>query len=178
MNYRLLLMIALVLGAFQVQAIDHDTDNRFYDKSTEHFTATVGKLATRVGYIHFADASIPPSPDPVMMSFGIAANLTDAVPNDGTYTYEIEGADASMFGAMITSMSSQENGCTVRIIYHPTQVGTHTARLNVYCETAGAPLTYINLSGEAIARPGDLDGDGKLGVNDVSSLIDMILSVE
>lgn len=178
MNYRLLLMIALVLGAFQVQAIDHDTDNRFYDKSTEHFSATVGMLSTRIGYIHFADASIPPSPDPVLRSYDIVDHLTDAIPNDGTYTYEIEGDDASMFGAMITSMSSMENGCTVRIFYHPTQVGTHTARLNVYCETAGAPLTYINLSGEAVPRPGDIDGDGMVGISDVSSLIDMLLTVE
>lgn len=166
------------MAAFQVQAIDHDTDNRFYDKSTEHFSATVGQLATRIGYIHFADASIPPSPDPVLRSYDIVDQMTDGIPNDGTYYYEIEGADASMFGAMITSMSSTENGCTVRITYHPTQVGSHTARLNVYCETAGAPLTYINLSGEAMPQPGDIDGDGKLGISDVSSLIDMILSAE
>ena len=167
------------MATLQIQAADVDNENRFYDKSTEHFTAYVGQLASRAGYIRFADAEIPPDPNtPVVRSFDVTAQITDGINNDGTYSYTIEGTDAAMFSAIITSVSASENGCTVRIIYHPIQAGSHTARLNVYCQTAGSPLTYINLSGEAIPQPGDVDGDGQVGISDVTRLIDMILTGE
>lgn len=173
MSYRLLFILALFMATIQGQAANVENDNRFYDKSTEHFTATVGRLAARSGYIHFADAELPPDPDtPVVRASGITPGGSDI------YSFSIEGPDASMFSATITSVSASENGCTVRIIYAPTEVGSHTATLKVYCSNAGSPLTTIYLSGEGIARPGDIDGDGRIGVADVSSLIDMILRGE
>lgn len=168
MSYRLLFILTLFLTIFQAQAAT--PENRFYDKSTEHFSATVGRLASRAGYIHFADAEVPTDPN---------TPVDRALPGDfdiDAYSYTIEGDDAAMFSAMITSVSASENGCTVRICYAPTEAGTHQATLKVFCETAGAPMTTIYLSGQAFPRIGDVDGDGKLGIADVSSLIDMLLN--
>ena len=179
MSYRLLFILGLFMATLQVQAAAPNSDNRFYDKSTEHFTAYVGMMSTRTGYIHFADAELPPDPNqPVVMSYGFDIDLTGGISDGDVYSYTIDGDDAAMFSAMITSVSASENGCTVRITYRPTVVGSHTARLKVNCSNAGAPTTVINLSGEAVAIPGDVDGDGKLGVSDVSSLIDMLLNGE
>ena len=179
MSYRLLFILGLFMATLQVQAAAPNTDNRFYDKSTEHFTAYVGMMSTRSGYIHFADAELPPDPNqPVVMSYGFNVGVIGDFSSDDIYSYSIVGADADMFSAAITSVSASENGCTVRITYRPTAVGTHTARLNVYCSNAGAPLTYINLSGEAVSKPGDVDGDGNIGISDVSRLIDLLLRGE
>ncbi len=179
MSYKLLFAMALFMASIQVQAAYVETENRFYDKSTEHFTAYVGGMSSRTGYIHFADAELPPDPNqPVVMSYGFDIDLIGDLSDGDVYSYTIDGDDAAMFSAMITSVSASENGCTVRITYRPTVVGSHTARLKVNCSNAGAPTTVINLSGEAVAIPGDVDGDGKLGVSDVSSLIDMLLNGE
>ena len=170
-------MFALLLAAIQGQAAETQPDNRFYDKSTEQFAAVVGQFATRSGYIKFADAELPPDPNiPVVMSNVITLNGIGADLGGDVYSVSIDGADSDMFIAAITSVSASENGCTVRITYRPTTVGTHTARLNVYCTNAGAPLTYVNLCGEGIAQPGDVDGNGQIGISDVSTLIDMLLN--
>ena len=181
MKYRFLFIFALLLSAVQVQAFENEnkeTDNRFYDHSTEQFVATVGQFAMRSGYIHFADASIPPDPNtPVDRALGGDTDFDFDFGSD-VYSVSIDGDDSSMFTAMIVSVSASENGCTVRITYRPTTVGTHTARLVATCSNAGSPVTYVNLCGQGIARPGDIDGDGRLGISDVSTLIDMLLSGE
>jgi hypothetical protein len=156
------------------QAAVPQSDNRFYDKSTEHFSAIVGQFAARSGYIKFADAELPPDPNtPVVRSSQVTLNGIDL--SSDVYSLSIEGADSDMFTASITQVSASENGCTVRIVYRPTAVGTHTAKLNVYCTNAGSPCTSINLSGEGIAQPGDVDGNGQVGISDVSRLIDLLL---
>lgn len=176
MSYRLLFILSLLMAAFQAQAAYNEHENHFYDKSTEQFTAYVGMFSSRSGYIRFADAEVPHDPNtPVLRAYDITDQMSGDIEHDGSYYFTIEGPDAAMFTAHITSMSASENGCTVLVTYHPTQAGSHTARLNVICENAGAPLTYINLCGEGIARPGDVDGDGSVGISDVSSLIDMLL---
>ena len=179
MSYRLLFILALFMATFQAQAAYVETENRFYDKSTEHFTARVGQMASRSGYIHFADAELPPDPNqPVVRSNGVAMQVIDINTdlNDGIYSYSIVGDDAAMFSARITSVSASENGCTVRITYHPLAVGSHTATLKVNCENAGSPVTVIYLSGECVPIPGDVDGNGQIGITDVTTLIDMLLN--
>lgn len=181
MSYRLLFIFALLLSAVQVQAVENankENDNRFYDRSTEQFVATVGQFATRSGYIHFADASIPPDPNiPVDRALGGDTDFDFDFGSD-VYSVSIDGDDSGMFTAMIVSVSASENGCTVRITYHPTTVGTHNARLVATCSNAGSPVTYVNLCGQGITKPGDVDGNGQVGISDVTKLIDMILTGE
>ena len=179
MSYRFLFIMAILMASFSAQAAISEPENRFYDKSTEHFSATVGLMSMRSGYIRFADAELPPDPNtPVVMSHDVSAQMSHEIAADDTYSLSIDGADSSMFHATITSMSTIENGCTVTITYRPTAMGSHQARLQVTCSKAGSPVTTINLSGEAIAKPGDIDGDGTVGVSDVSTLIDMLLDHE
>ena len=175
MSYRLLIILALFITAITAQGADDDTtDNRFADKSTEYFTAIVGQSTSRSGVVYFADAEIPPDPNtPAIMATIDVGDLSGH-----TYSVSIDGDDSAMFSAMITSMSFTENKCSVLVTYKPTAVGSHRARLNLTCSTAGVPLTRITLSGEATPLPGDVDGDGKLGISDVSSLIDMLLGVQ
>lgn len=176
MNYRLLFIIALVLAVFQGQAAEPESSNRFYDKSTEHFSAIVGQFSSRIGHIKFADAEVPLDPDtPVIMSNRTTVYSIDTDLSSDAYWYTIEGPDSAMFTANITQVSLLENACTIRIVYRPTEVGSHTARINVYCANAGSPCTYINLTGEAFSQPGDLDGNGQVGISDVSRLIDLLL---
>ena len=181
MSYRLLFILALLLSAFQIQAVDNankEGQNRFYDRSTEHFSAVVGMFDMRSGYIHFADAELPPDPNtPVVRSLGGGTDFVFDFDSD-IYSVSIDGDDSEMFTANVTLVSASENGCTVTISYHPTAVGTHNARLIATCSNAGSPNTYVNLCGKAFPRIGDVDGDGKIGISDISTLIDMLLSGE
>ena len=177
MSYRLLFIIALLLSATRIQAITTDTDYRFCDKSTEQFTAIVGQLTTRSGYILFADAELPIDPNqPVVRSSG--ETIPEADLSSDIYSVTIDGEDSDMFTAIVTNVSLVENRCVVKVFYNPTTAGSHRARLVAYCANAGAPYTIVNLSGEATPMPGDVDGDGKLGISDVTTLIDMLLRGE
>ena len=112
MSYKLLFAMALFMASIQVQAAYVETENRFYDKSTEHFTAYVGGMSSRTGYIHFADAELPPDPNqPVVMSYGFNVDAIGDFSSDDIYSYSIVGDDADMFSAAITSVSASENGC-------------------------------------------------------------------
>ena len=179
MSYGLLFILALLVSAIQIQAADNQTkENRFYDRSTEQFVAVVGQFASRTGYIHFADAELPPDPNtPVDRGF-IDPGIDLDFDGGGIYSVSIDGDDSEMFIANITMMSASENGCTVHITYHPTSIGTHHARLVAYCSNAGSPYTYVNLCGQGVAKPGDVDGDGRISISDISTLIDMLLNGE
>lgn len=184
MSTRLLFIMTLLLAAIQVQAVDNGSSNNanpFYDNSTQEFSAPVGMFAARAGYIHFADAGLPPDPNTPVDRNGNKEDLID--PGDfgglggGVYSVSIDGEDSDMFSARVISMSTSEKGCTVSVIYSPTAVGTHHARLVAYCSNAGSPYIYINLVGEGrLPLHGDVDGDGSIGINDVSTLIDMLLN--
>ena len=149
------------------------TPELFLKNQTEYFTAPVYGFSKRTGSVQFADAEIPPYPDPntpVVRSVGTAYVVPDC------YSLSIEGADAIHFTARIVRGSFIANICTVEITYAPRECGTHTATLNLNCTKAGVPWMSIPLQGEATEVLGDLDGDGVLGIGDVTGFINLMLT--
>lgn len=144
----------------------------FVNNRAENFTAFAGGFSRRTGVVRFADAEIPPTPgtDPVLR----AVHVDYIVPD--YYSISVEGADASQFGARIVRGSFLTNICTVEITYVPRCIGTHSATLKLYCSRAGVPQVTIPLRGEAAEVLGDLNGDGVLGVGDVTGFINLMLS--
>lgn len=63
---------------------------------------------------------------------------------------------------------------TVSITYLPLQVGTHTAQLLITGHEAH-PVT-VDLVGTATFPCGDLDGNGVIGIDDVTGMIDRLLN--
>ena len=61
------------------------------------------------------------------------------------------------------------------VTYAPRELGTHTAKLRVYCANAGVPLVSIPLKGEATAVLGDMDDNGLLTIGDVTGIVDQLL---
>ena len=152
---------------------------RFYDGTTEEFTAAVGQFVNRRGTIRFADAQIPPDPgvNPVVRSNGsrMLAIDFDASLLSPDYSISIEGADRSQFMARIVKSSSISKVCTVLITYVPRFEGTHNATLTVYCSRAGVPWVTIPLHGECNGVLCDLDGNGMLDVTDLTRMITVVL---
>ena len=152
---------------------------RFYDGTTEEFTASVGQFVTRRGTIRFADAQIPPDPGVTpavrsnrnrMIVIDIDASLLSP-----DYSLSIEGTDRSQFSAKIVKSSSISKVCTVIITYAPRFEGTHNATLNVNCSRAGVPWVTIPLHGECSGVLCDLDGNGVLDVTDLTHMITAVL---
>ena len=140
----------------------------FVNKQTQEFTGLVGQVVSRTGLVRFADAEIPPDPNsPVDRALG------DISPS--VYSLVIEGADASQFTANIVWQSYTSNQCTVMLCYLPQTLGAHSATLRVYCTNAGVPMVSIPLRGEATGVLGDLTGDGLLNIQDVTSMINLLL---
>lgn len=131
------------------------------------YTASVGRMASSVEVAYFADVEIPNDPNPpVVRSIG---------PISGCYFVSIDGDDC--FQAQVIKSSAIVNTCKVRITYRPRNVGTHHATLDVVCPRAGVPLIRVQLEGTATApEVGDLDGDGMLSINDVTNVIDLLMS--
>ena len=179
MRYRLLFLFALLVASFQGHAaVVEPTDYNFVNNRAEEFTASVGQIVTRTGIIRFADAEIPPDPDqPVVRSGGGNVNASGLV-NTNCYSFEITGADSDQFSARMVSTSDVKNECTMVINYAPRSIGSHTATLKAYCSKAGVPLFTIPLRGEATSVLGDLNGDGKVSVSDVISMINLLLTLE
>lgn len=63
---------------------------------------------------------------------------------------------------------------TVTITYLPLQMGTHTAQLLITGHEAH-PVT-VDLIGTATCPCGDLDGNGTIGIEDVTGIIDRLLN--
>ena len=146
----------------------------FYNNQVEEFTALVGQIVKRSGSIRFADAEIPPIPDPDTPVVRSYINF-DATLLSGDYSLEIEGPDSNQFFATITKSSSIAKICTVVINYAPHSTGTHEATLKVYCSRAGVPLVTIPLHGETTGMLCDLDGNGVLDITDLTSVIGFVL---
>lgn len=145
------------------------------------YSTHVGKTASSVEVAYFADAEVPTDPNQpvVRCPMNASFNVFDIEDDDFTvysdiYQLSIEGDDC--FSAKLVRASSIANTCTVRISYNPMTCGTHHAVLNVTCSTAGAPLIVVNLDGEALPNA-DVDGNGEVSINDLSSLIDFLLDM-
>ena len=153
-------------------------ENSFVNKQTEEFSAYVGQIVTRTGYIRFADAEIPTDPNqPVDRSNGEDDDaMLCALPGAGIYTLTIEGADKLNFSARIVKMSTITNICTVAISYVPRSCGTHEATLKVHCSNAGVPWVTIYLHGESTGTLGDLNNDGIININDLTNMINLLLT--
>ena len=177
MRYRILFLFAILVVSFQGRAaVDSSTDYQFVNNRAEEFTAFVGQMDTRMGFIRFADAEIPPDPT-VVRSGGMDVNFDGLVDNQH-YSIEIEGADCAHFSARLVKTSFTSNECTVAITYTPRAIGTHTAIVRAYCSKAGVPLVSIPLRGESTAVLGDLNGDGKLGITDVVDMINLLMKLD
>lgn len=152
-------------------------DVLFVSNQVQEFQALVGQFVGRTGLVRFADAEIPPDPNtPVVRANGMVAEwITDGIINDD-YSLSLEGADSFNFTARITRVSLTSNECTVQITYSPRTVGTHTATLWAYCANAGVPVVKIPLRGEAPGVLGDLNGDGTIGLTDVTVMISKLLN--
>ena len=150
----------------------------FVNNQTEDFTAYVGQIVTHKGAVRFADAEVPTDPDqPVVRSKGKDGDvMICAIPGGGNYSFQIEGADKSNFSAHIVKASTITNICTVAISYVPRYCGTHDATLKVTCANAGVPTVTINLHGESTQILGDLSGNGIIDIDDLSTMIDWLLT--
>ena len=150
----------------------------FVNNQPQEFTALVGQMVKRTGLVRFADAEIPPDPNPpvVRVSRIEMVTLEPGFGNSENYWLTLEGADCNQFTARIMTISLISNQCTVAVTYAPHALGTHTATLKVNCPNAGVPLVTIPLRGEATGVLGDLDGDGLIDVGDVTGLVGRLLS--
>lgn len=150
----------------------------FVNNQTEDFTAYVGQIVTHKGAVRFADAEVPTDPNqPVVRSKGKDSDvMICAIPGGGNYSFQIEGADKSNFSARIVKASTITNICTVAISYVPRYCGTHDATLKVTCVNAGVPTVTINLHGESTQILGDLSGNGIIDIDDLSTMIDWLLT--
>lgn len=172
----ILLFVSFCIGmAFLCEAaVATGSEATFVNNQTEEFTAFAGQIVTRTGVIRFADAEIPPDPStPVIMSNGIVFPEIDINIVSDDYSFTMEG-DAC-FTARIVDKSYTSNMCTVLVTYAPRELGTHTAKLRVYCANAGVPLVTIPLKGEATAVLGDMDDNGLLTIGDVTGMVDQLL---
>lgn len=70
-------------------------------------------------------------------------------------------------------MSVNELSITVTITYRPLRAGTHTAQLLITGYEA-YPVT-VDLVGTATLPCGDFDGNGVIGIDDVTGIIDLML---
>ena len=153
----------------------------FINKQTVELTALVGGIATVTGTVWFPDAEIPPDPNTPLVDRGQHVDLDTTmtfIPG-GTipdyYSFWIDGDDQGEFTARITRASTIANICNVMITYRPSAVGTHQAKIHMNCSKAGVPYLYINLRGEAPSVLGDLDGNGIIGITDVTDMIELLL---
>ena len=162
-----------------ITATPYFPEGQFVDKRAEEFTAPVGGMQLRTGYVRFADAGLI---DPIVVDrsmggmdevYGMESFNASAVPS--YYSLSIEGPDAGSFRAILTRGSFIANMCDVRIIYQPKASGTHNATLKLECTKAGWPLITIPLKGEAVGSLGDLNDDGRINIVDVSKVIDHLL---
>lgn len=155
--------------------VDNDYDVQFVNKNTEEFTGLVGQVVTRTGLVQFADAEIPPDPNPPVDRNQVGINLNESLE---VYSLQLTGDDALQFTAQILWRSFTSNKCTVLVTYRPNTLGTHTAILWLHCTNAGVPTVKIPLHGEAIGVLGDLTGDSVLDIRDVSGMVNKLLMGE
>ena len=157
--------------------ITSQTAERFY-------TAGVGEWLRSTEVIHLPNAEVPTQP--------VTPGVVAVGPTSNGYSVSIEG-DGS-FVALITRSSATVNTCDVRIIYHPTSAGQHTATAHVTCKD-GRVVT-IHLTGEGVVDISgvtrlislllygvddeediiDVNDDGEMDIADVTTLINMLLT--
>lgn len=150
----------------------------FINNQTEQFDAYVGQFVTHTGTIRFADAEVPHDPN-TPVDRGNSSFTLDVGNNgfiDNAYSFTIEGADQMQFSVRFVKTSTITNICTVAISYAPNTLGAHQATLKVNCSRAGVPTVTIPLRGESTAVLGDMDNDGLIDINDVTKIIDGLLT--
>lgn len=181
MKSRLLFLIILVLTFVRGQGSEIESNASFTSQSTEQFSTFVGQTVNRCIDVEFKSGDIIPNPDPpdVPMITSVSNNQSiEAELIDLSYMVSVEGEDSAMFTATVIKKSATSNACTVRITYMPTSVGTHQAKLTVTCtklNVLASPVT-VDLIGNANILQGDVNGDGKVDISDVTNLIDVILN--
>ena len=169
MKQKLVLLIALVLALAQGAAA-----------STENFTTHVGWMVDSTLTFSFNPDEAVRTPQPGYGSLTQGIDVTSTL----GYSLSLVGSDKQMFSATILSASlSMTNRVTmsVKVVYAPTTEGTHHATLKVLNQSGEIKHT-INLVGEATPAPevviviGDVDGNGRVTIADVTALIDYLLS--
>lgn len=158
-------------------APDEPTVN-FVNNQTEEFTALVGQIIQRKGLVRFADAEIPPIPDPVLRSpagLNMDPDISATVIS-GDYSVSIQGPDRGQFRAVIVKTSFTSNECTLNIFYVPTSEGVHTATVVAECANAGVPIVNIPVVGVASGILGDINSDGLVTIVDVTGMINLLLT--
>jgi len=180
MKSRLFFIFVLVFAVFQAQGSEIESNVSFTSQRTEQFSAFIGQTVNRSIEVQFKSGDIPnPDPPDVPMITSVSSNQSiEAELIDLTYMVSIEGEDSEMFTAKVIKKSATSNACTVRITYMPTSVGTHHAKLTVTCTKLNvlASPVAVDLIGEASILKGDVNGDGKVNISDVTNLIDVILN--
>ena len=150
----------------------------FINNQAEQFDACVGQFVTRTGSVRFADVEVPHDPNTPVdrgnSSFTMDVDGIGLI--DDAYTFTIEGADQMQFSVRFVKTSTITNICTVAISYAPHALGSHQATLKVNCSRAGVPTVTIPLRGESAAVLGDMDNDGLIDINDVTKMIDGLLT--
>ena len=152
-------------------------DELFVNNVLQEFEALVGQPVNRTGLVRFADAEIPPDPNPPVVRISLqapewVANIVDS----DDYWLSIDGADSSQFSARFTRVSLTSNECTVMVTYHPVSEGTHTATLWLNCANAGVPVVKVPLRGVTTGVLGDLTGDSIINISDVTSMVGSLLN--
>ena len=142
----LLLLIALVLAMAQGFA---QSDPHAHNPQTVQFNTAVRQLATRT--VTFEFNSGIEILDGTLDGEGASLNANgDALQRDDI-TVSVEGADQSMFSAVITEKNILILGnkkCTVKISYFPTVDGPHLANLKVKCSGGDPSEMNVTLYGE------------------------------
>lgn len=89
----------------------------------------------------------------------------------------LSGANASMFSTVETVSAAEANaegGKTVKVIYHPTETGDHTAQITVSAGDGIEPITFT-ITGKSCVN-NDANGDEEVDISDVVAAIQAILN--
>ena len=185
MRQKLVLLIALVLALAQGVAAQ-EALLPSGNQTNESFSVYLGQQETKTLLLSFTEREYeipidPVDPDePVVRSGGDeeSSEMLRATLVTGDYSVAIEGAGSQMYAATIVwaTFSSSTNTISVKvnITYMPNDEGSHRATLNIL-NAFGTKRASVNLYGEAMVKPGDVDGDGQISVADVTELTDYIL---
>lgn len=150
--------------------------------------AATASFTTHVGWMVDSTLTFTFNPNAVVRTPNLGEDLSlqglEVISTLG-YSVTVEGADMQMFSASILSASvSMTTGyitMSVKVIYSPTVEGAHQAALKVKNQSDETKHT-IYLVGEATPEPvvvpvaGDVDGDGRVTIADVTVLIDYLLT--
>ena len=171
MKQKLVLLIALVLALAQGAAAQEANSIGIIDLTAEYFEAYVGQSDTHTITLQY-------------VTQGVVRLNNDGQQEPGTlkstngYSVSVISRvfSATLIDVTVTSGSTTTTyTATVEVTYAPTTTGEHTATLYLY-NAAGKEVASQNLVGNATVLKGDINGDGIVGIADVTDLIDYLLT--